>query len=101
MPGRVGVIISQPLLYCLLCVDVIGTQLYSLPLSLALMDSVRQVRLGFALQTEVSARGLEGMATFLALVALDVWSREVSARLGTGGKVLLLSFAACFLSALE
>ena len=101
MPSRVGIIISQPLPCCLLCVDVIGTQLYSLPLSLALVDSVRQVRLGFALQTEVSARDLERVATFLALGALDLWSREVSARLETGGKVLLLSFAACLLSALE
>lgn len=35
------------------------------------MGSVQPVRLGFTLQSEMAARGLEEMATFLALVARE------------------------------
>lgn len=67
-----GIIISQSLLYgSLLCVALRGTRLSSLPLSLPLMGSVQPVRLGFTLQSEMAARGLEEMATFLALVARE------------------------------
>lgn len=35
------------------------------------MESVPQLRLGFALQSEVAERSLDGEATFLALVGFE------------------------------